>query len=364
MRTPIASGSEASGATLGTTRRIGTHNSYKQAIEPGLYDRMAAVSREMRSLDYTHLPIDDQLNLGIRALEIDIYNDPAGGRYARPLGLRLLAAGGVTPEPWDAAGVMSRPGFKVMHDADFDFRSDTLDFADCLRGMAEWSRAHPGHACVIVTMNLKDDRGDYPGSVEPAPFGRDALDRLDGALLAGLGPERLLTPDDVRGDDESVNRAVVSRGWPSERAAAGRFLFVLDERGAKQAAYVDGHPGLRGRVMFVDAPAGRPESAVLILNEPGRDEERIRSMVAAGYLVRTRADAGTEEARRGDLGRFEAALRSGAQVISTDYPIPDRKIHPTYRVRFASGGFVDFGPGHSGADRPASGAPPAAPPDR
>ena len=42
-----------------------------------------------------------------------------------------------------------------------------------------------------------------------------------------------------------------------------------------------------------------------------------------GYLVRTRSDANTTEARENDYSRFEAALESGAQIISTDYYLPD-----------------------------------------
>ena len=41
-----------------------------------------------------------------------------------------------------------------------------------------------------------------------------------------------------------------------------------------------------------------------------------------GYLVRTRADADTVEARTGDTTRRDAALASGAQWVSTDYPAP------------------------------------------
>ena len=48
----------------------------------------------------------------------------------------------------------------------------------------------------------------------------------------------------------------------------------------------------------------------------------IRDLVEAGYLVRTRADTDTEEARSGDTARRDAALASGAQFVSTDFPEP------------------------------------------
>jgi hypothetical protein len=83
---------------------------------------------------------------------------------------------------------------------------------------------------------------------------------------------------------------------------------------------------------------------VLIINDPQRDGDRIRDLVRAGYIVRTRADAGTREARAEDRSRFEAAKASGAQVITTDYPIPDRKMSDRYVVRFDDGGFVRVNP--------------------
>ena len=39
-----------------------------------------------------------------------------------------------------------------------------------------------------------------------------------------------------------------------------------------------------------------------------------------GYLVRTRADLPLETVKAGDLSLLDAALASGAQIISTDFP--------------------------------------------
>ena len=43
-------------------------------------------------------------------------------------------------------------------------------------------------------------------------------------------------------------------------------------------------------------------------------------LVHQGYLIRTRADSDTKEARTNDTARRDAVLASGAQIISTDYP--------------------------------------------
>ena len=59
------------------------------------------------------------------------------------------------------------------------------------------------------------------------------------------------------------------------------------------------------------------------VNDAVRDFDRIQHLVRSGFLVRTRADADTVEARSGDAARRDAALASGAQYVSTDYPHPE-----------------------------------------
>jgi hypothetical protein len=51
--------------------------------------------------------------------------------------------------------------------------------------------------------------------------------------------------------------------------------------------------------------------------------EEIKVLVSEGFLVRTRADAETREARSNDVKRRDLALSSGAQFVSTDFPKAD-----------------------------------------
>ena len=73
------------------------------------------------------------------------------------------------------------------------------------------------------------------------------------------------------------------------------------------------------------------------LNDPVTDEAKIRQAVLDGYVVRTRSDADTVQARTGDVTMREAALRSGAQWISTDYPVPDPRFSTGYAVTIPDG---------------------------
>ena len=97
---------------------------------------------------------------------------------------------------------------------------------------------------------------------------------------------------------------------------------MLADEGRHRAAYSRGRTSLDGRVMFVYGEDGGPLDAIRNVPDPVTGEAEIRRLVGEGDLVRTQADDEGLEARIGDTTRVQAALRSGAQLISTDYPTP------------------------------------------
>jgi hypothetical protein len=324
---------------------IGSHNSYKQAIEPALMQMLLTMdSSRFLPLDYAHITLSRQLDLGLRKLEIDIVHDPQGGRYEKPLGLSLLKEQNKQTLPYDEEGKMKKPGFKVLHVQDLDFRSHCLTLEDCLQEVKQWSDAHPSHLPVAISFNAKTDIIDRPGFARPLPFTAAVFDSLDKAILAVFPKRQLITPDLVRANFTTLEDAVRAHNWPALDQARGKVLFVLDETGEKLETYVQGHPSLEGRVMFVNAEPGRPEAAFVILNDPLKYQDSIQTLVRSGYLVRTRADEGTKEARTGSYKRLEAALASGAQFISTDYYLPDERFKTNYRVKLPQGGVARCNP--------------------
>jgi hypothetical protein len=318
---------------------IGSHNSYKRAIDTALFSLFMAKSPKVApGLEYSHVPFGEQLDLGLRNLEIDVYADEKGGKYAHPKGLEWEAA--FNPPPYDPAGEMNQPGFKVFHVQDLDFRSNCYTFADCLRQFKAWSDQHKDHYPIYVTMNTKDAVIKSPGFTVPEKFTAKVFDRLDKEILDNLGRDYLITPDDIRGQYPTLESAVLANHWPSMNQARGKFFFILDEGGEHRAAYIHGHPSLKGRVFFTDSPAGTPEAAFMIINDPKQDAEKIREMVKKGYMVRTRADADTREARANDRSGFEAACASGAQIITTDYYYKSTFFPSDYVVKFEDGKYV------------------------
>lgn len=299
---------------------LGTHNSYHVQARPALFAWLVSFSRSLaESIQYTHVPLDVQFaTQGIRQIELDVFADPDGGLFANRTGLRFVkqdTASGI-PE-------LDRPGFKVLHVQDLDFESTCWTFVSCLRTVKQWSDANPGHAPLMIQIEAKDDTIPIRLSAVPVPIDAAQLDALDAEIRDVFPARQLITPDEVRAGRASLEDAIRTVGWPTLGATRGRVLFTLDNGGRIRDAYVDGHPALTGRILFIDSPPGSPEAAFQKLNDPIGDFDRIRAAVAAGYLVRTRADADTVEARTGNTAPRDAAIASGAQFVSTDYPVPD-----------------------------------------
>ncbi|HEY4150514.1 MAG TPA: phosphatidylinositol-specific phospholipase C1-like protein [Chitinophagaceae bacterium] len=318
---------------------IGSHNSYKKAIDPALFKMFQARDSVAASkIDYEHIPLADQLEMGLRNLEIDVYADEKGGKYAHPKGLDWVPG----QPPFDPDGVMNEPGFKVFHIPDLDFRSDGLTLKNELYELRAWSEKHPGHSPVFITLEPKDNVPPNAGLTVPEKFTSAVFDELDKSLEDNLGKEHLLTPDMVRGKYATLESAVLNGNWPTLKAAKGRFLFILDAHDSKRAVYMDGHPSLTGRVIFTDAEPGTPEAACMIRNNP--KSPGIKDLVQKGYIIRTRADADTKEARMNDMSGFIAACNSGAQIITTDYYLKSTHFVSDYVVFFEGNKYARLNP--------------------
>lgn len=315
------------GLKMTDIQAVGTHNSYKVAIPPQELAMIRARSEDSaRSLDYSHMPLTQQLDLGMRQLEIDVLYDPEGGRYATPLLPRMSG------QPYNAKG-MEGPGYKVLHIPDVDVRSHCATLVQCLETIRAWSDAHPRHVPILIMMNAKDGGPNMPGGVEALDYDGKAFDALDAEIRSVFGPDHLITPDAVRGGHKTLREGVLAGGWPSLEAARGKVFFALDESPKKVGVYMRGHASLEGLPVFVNSvDEGAAHAAYFTMNDPVKQFDRIRAAVRAGFIVRTRADDSTTEARTNDLSRFEKALASGAHYISTDYPTPRGEWSP-YQVR-------------------------------
>jgi hypothetical protein len=298
---------------------LGSHNSYHGRPYPQVLTALRNVNPATAiGLEYGHRPLPEQFDAGVRQIELDVYADPEGGKFAKPSLPHTL--GIPAPDP----AIMGKPGFKVLHQADIDTNSTCLTFVLCLRAVKTWSDAHPGHVPMMILVELKDP------VVTPATF-----DALEAEIRSVLAAEDLITPDDVRGADPSLGHAVRTRGWPALGEVRGRIMLMLDnERDAETE--LAGHPSLRGRILFAPSAPGDDHAAFAKLNDPRTDAAKIEAALAANMLVRTRADADTLQARANDTSARQSALTGGAQFVSTDYEFPDTRLGP-YVVKIPGG---------------------------
>ncbi|MBN55653.1 MAG: hypothetical protein CMA79_04380 [Euryarchaeota archaeon] len=256
----------------------GTHNSYH--VEP-----LVSPTREYM---YTHEPLDVQASqLGVRQFEIDVW--------------------------WDI-----REGLRVYHNQ-YDSGTTCPTFEDCLGTLLSWSNDNPMHHPLFIWIEPKDwpeQAADVTTTLELSGL----LDDIEQEISEFWPRNKTIAPDDVRGERQSLNEAVQEDGWPLLEESRGKAVFVLLATGDTRDIYLEEHPGLSGARMFTLSDEGSAEAAIFSITDPLGNGEEITRLVGDGYIVRSRADSGGEEADNNDTSRRDAALAVGAHSISTDYP--------------------------------------------
>jgi Phosphoinositide phospholipase C, Ca2+-dependent len=331
-------------ARMNQIQVIGSHNSYHVGIAPSESKLLQEKNPKLyQAFEYRHRPLDQQLDSGIRQIELDVYADSSGGHYAQPGGPAAVAAAGLPADPaFDPQGIMSKPGFKVMHVQDFDYRSTCQPFIACLQIVRTWSKAHPRHVPIYILIETKQT--DLPPQYHALPtekFTSSTFDALDAEIRSVFSPGEMITPDQVRGKHKTLEEAVLQNQWPTLVKTRGKVVFLMDQRSVGDV-YLEGHAALRGRVIFTNAVPGQPDCAFTEQNDG--TQETIADLVRKGYMVRTRTDADTKEARTGETARRDAALASGAQLLSTDYPASEPSAWTNYSVSLPNGAVARCNP--------------------
>ena len=227
---------------------IGTHNSY-HVVD------VSRGKRQLRDSNYSHPPLDVQLERGVRSFELDLH--------------------------------YKNGEFEVFHVPLVDEGTTCRKLADALATVRKWSHEHPRHVPISFLFELKKEGPGLDKRIKE--IDPEGFDRLDTVLRQAFAPDGLITPDDVRGEAATLRDAVTTTGWPRLAAARGKVFFILHDNEKKRELYTAGHPSLRGRAMFVRSDETRDDAATLVMDNP-RDRE-IPRLVKAGYFIRTRADS-------------------------------------------------------------------------
>ena len=315
---PHAAGSSL---RLNQMQVVGSHNSYHRELSPN--EQKVQQQQNPGSVDlwYSHAPISQQLeDQNVRSLELDLFPDPQGGLYTYPL-IRKLTGQGPLTDP-----AMAQPGIKVMHIPDFDYNTNCDTFVLCLQQVKTWSDQHPNHVPIAINLELKqsDPNVVAAGGVKAPPWDAANLDSVDTEIRSVFSADELLSPDDVRKPGLTLEQSVLTKGWPTLSSVRGQVMFYFDNGGPGEIRdiYTAGKPNLEGRAVFTRGPEGAPDAAVTEVNDPrGANQAEIQRLVTKGYLVRTRSDEPMATIRDKDYTRLGIGLASGAQWVTTDFPV-------------------------------------------
>lgn len=271
---------------------LATHNSYQspatdvsKKLFSGLSGLTFGIYDGANAQFWSETPTD-QLNCGIRSLEIDI-------------------------ETFDRDGEIS---FTCMHSPYFEMSTYFGDFALGMKEIAMWSDNNPNHLPVTIIIEPKIA---FLPMKDMKFFNIDYAVELDKVLRETLG-EKLFTPADMLRDYKSFGEMRSADDWCKISDMQGKILVLLHE-GSVTEKYIDIDPSIKTQAMF---PMLRPKDAdrdcasFILCNKPRellgiRDEFDEKKLIA-----RTRADlfgSVSEETRK-------QAFESEAQIISTDYP--------------------------------------------
>jgi len=249
----------------------GTHNSYHVAKPKPLDPALA----------YTHAPLEVQLaSEGVRQFELDLHFEAE-----KPI--------------------------QVKHIPAIDDLSNCAGLPDCLQRIRIWSDAHPCHHPIFVIFEPKDDL-----DAEPL-LGH--WDQVDSEILSIFPRERIVTPADVRGSFKTLQEAVRTQGWPTLGFGRGKIVLGMMDENGNGDDYKKLHPNLLDALIFVMGEPSDADTAFVKRDDPHAAD--LPEIVKNGYVVRTYPDGDAKSGKAFAQAELDAALASGAHLISSDFPV-------------------------------------------
>jgi formamidopyrimidine-DNA glycosylase len=108
----------------------------------------------------------------------------------------------------------------------------------------------------------------------------------------------LLHPMKIRGSYATLREATIAGNLPTLSQSRGKIFFIM--QGGAEEEYIASHNTLQGRAMFMYTGNKNDDHACFIIkNNSISSKTEIQQLVGQGFMVRTRTDANTDEARTG-----------------------------------------------------------------
>lgn len=289
-------------------RYLCTHNSYKQGLHnPAkfFYNYIIPYAIGKKS-NYGYDNITQQLNIGIRGFEFDLYYAENEDEYR----------------------------FECYHNSWLETNSSVVDFEKGLEEIKMWSEYNPNHMPIFITIEPKDnvplDKAKGLGKVE--------LETLDDLILEYF-PDKVITYSQMLngfGDFQEMREA---NGYIKLEDCIGKFVFLLHEY-ENFEEYIDIPAENRVMIPLVWASSLK-ENKYLDLTCFAQDHdynhpEKLDPLIEENYIVRTRLDIYPKY----EFETTEARLDTGAQLVCTDYPPSYEHIYKEYTRTISENGYT------------------------
>lgn len=281
----------SSGVKFNEVAFLGTHNSYKNgstAEYKKLYDAIDVATFgfiDTETADFAADTLTEQLELGIRNLEIDI-----------------------------ETVVADEISFAVSHIPFLDNVSSCYDLTFALEEVKLWSEHNPGHLPVSIIIEPK--RAVMPvGGMKG--FNLEYANILDNLVREVMGDE-LLTPCDMMGDYNSFKEMRENDGWLPLGDTMGKVLVLLHDCSATDR-FIKEDETIKSRAMFPVLrynDRNKSYTSFILDNEPAAAlRHQQKNIGECNLIVRTRADSFPDFSDE----RYELISQCSSQIISSDY---------------------------------------------
>lgn len=281
--------SEVHGAKLNEIRYIASHNSYKTGLTPEIeyfyHGPLAGIMG--KKFDYIFDTITEQLNCGIRSIELD------------------------------ANKIKTDDGFKIecLHSDMIDPNSTMINFDKGLKEIRMWMDRNPDALPIIVLVEPKGGK----------KFDLEAFEKFDEMLFSAfedklVTPKKLLDTAGVKDFDEFRK----NNAYPTVESLKGKIIFLLHEKDSLET-YMNRDPDMQKSAMNIaleyttvlkKGSAYSRFAFTTILNDPTKSKDRIAQAINRdNFMVRTRLDKYAVVKEHW----YKNGIESGANILSTDY---------------------------------------------
>ena len=289
-------------------------------------------------IDYGHLSFSEQFNnYGVRGIELDVNYDPDGGHYKRRrvnlflFGQRQRLKG----------GELKKPGFKILHISDVDFETNYLTLKSALKELKTWSEEHSGHLPIYINIEAK---GSHPADESKSlkrlgfqtciPFDSIAYVKLEAEIRSELNPNQIYSPKHFKDTCLSLRSRINIIGWPKLEEVREVYFYLRRSNQHLYKSFID-------PIMFYYGDINDKNTVFLLRNNAVASRADIHNLAQISLLEQDPILG--QENQENNYHTWESALKSNAQIISTDYYKEDSRFS-SYKVGFPNGLFQQINP--------------------